>query len=446
MSNPHPIGCCCWEDGWPTPTLEISHASDNGLLFAFGGTGYAGNDLFIEESWGNNPDYFYEDVFGPDRSGSITNSGAPANELQSCVGSCESYQYSHINNFVEDAEEYEEPKDKCWDWNEFTVEMDYNNITCATSIYNPAIQIPDPNNPEGMIPDPARICECGNWDTRSSFRTLICGFYTGNVATPPNPTYCPPQFYATPPSSGTNWCGGSVFDVNAPNITREFKKAFLDDGIVGRVPENLEFGDYYYVGGLSPTPSSVHLSRSKRDHRRNSRKVKMRVRFVVPPTCYLKVWTKVKITTRNTSTNSCFPDTQISETIQDLEPVEWIGTSENCSGASGYPYDGNVQTIDILNSLLEVPSTEFSFFEEGDLGVYIAPEEVLGVTAGHRKSMSFAFKYSMIPNYEPEWGCSIAYVDEIGDVCRVFDPFSEELTEQSCLNTNGLPTPMCHYV
>jgi len=438
----NPVRCCCWEDGWPIPTLELSQASDGGLPLAFGGTGYAGNDLFSETaSGGGDQSYFYEDRFGPDRIGLATNVGEIANGLYGvCLGSCETYTYSHINSFVQGAAEYEEPKDKCWDWNELTIRMDYSSIMCATSIYNPAIQIPNPDEPGSTMPDPERICECGNWDTRNSFRIIDCGFYTGNnTSTSSDPTFCPPQLYAAPPTSGTNWCGGSVEDVRAPNITREFKKAFLDDGIVGRVPENLEFGEYFYTGGLSPTPSLAHFSRSKRDHRRNSRKVKLRVSFVVPPTCYFKVWTKVKITTNNTSADSCFPDTQISETIKDVVPVEWIGTSANCSGASGYPYAGNIQQIDIINSLGETPSTVFAFFGEGDpSGLYIAPEEVLGVTSGHEKSMSFAFKYSMIPNYEPEWGCAT-----FGESCRVFDTFSDELTEQSCSRPYGLPNPIC---
>ena len=454
--NPHPIGCCCWENGWPTPTLEISQASDGGLL-SFG-TGYSGVNLFVEGSFGNNPEFFYEDFFGPDRSGSIIRSGAPANEFLTCAGECESYDYAHTNNFVEDAAEYAEPYDKCWDWNEFTIAFDHNNVTCATNLYNPAIQIPNPSG--GTMPDPARICECGNWDTRTSIREVICGFFTGNVATPPNPTYCPPQLYAAVPVSGTNRCGGTVFDINAPNITREFKKAFIDDGEIGRDPEDLVFGDYFYAGGLqTPIPSFAWRQRSKRDHRKNWRKSKLRVSFVVPPTCYFKVWAKAKITTLNCSANSCFPDTVISEATYDLDPVEWIGTSENCYGQSGYPYSGNMQTVDIINSLSENEADlVFAFFDEnasGAVGEITAPTEPLGVTCGHRKTLIIALKYSMIPNYEPEWGCLTGSIEqpegsgEYVEACSVYDIFDlggAPPAGSPCVNTNALPTPLCHYV
>lgn len=458
-NNPHPIGCCCWKDDWPNPTLEISYASDGGLL-AFG-SGYSGINLFVEESWGNNPEFFYQDLFGPDKIGSITRSGAPANDFLSCIGECESYIYEHKNNFVEDASEYAEPYDKCWDWKEFTVAFDHNNVTCATSQFNPAIQIPSNSDPDLMVPNPARICECGNWDTRTYTREVICGFRTGNVVTPPNPTYCPPLVYADVPVSGKNWCGGSVFDINAPNIIRDFKKAFIDDGEIGRDPQDLQFGDYFPIGGLGPVPvpSLVHRQRSKRDHRKNWRNAKLRASFVVPPTCYFKVWSKVKITTLNCSANSCFPDTVISEATYDLDPVEWIGTSENCYGQSGYPHSGNIQTVDIINSLSKNEADlVFAFFDEnagGNVGEIAAPTEPLGVTCGHRKTLIIAFKYSMIPNYEPEWGCLTGSIEqpegsgEYVEACSVYDIFDlagAPPAGSPCVNTNGLPTPLCHYV
>jgi hypothetical protein len=446
----HPIKCCCWDNGWPFPTLEVSIADDFGLIAKE--TGYAGSNLFIEDSWPSGPDseFFYEDQFGPDRNGvsAFGSSGGP---------SCQNYEYEHINKFSDEAEEYEKPKDPCWDWKELSINWDYTDIVCPSSDFNPAIQIPDPNDPNETIPDPARIDECGNWDSRSVTRTVICSPLSDTDSTPPNPVLCPPVFYNTIPPNGENWCGGTIDDIYAPNITREFKKVFFDDGKFLRNEEELAFKDYFGVGGLFPTPTFVNFSRSKRDHRRSSRKAKLRVRFMAPPTCYFKVWTRVKIITRNVGPDqdeeeftapdvNCSPVIQISEEIYDLAPVEWIGTNENCKDASGYPFNGDTQVIDILNTLGEGGGNEFAFFEEGDLGKYQPPKEILGVTAGHRKSMSFTFKYSMLPNYEPEWGCMTTYIDEIGDVCRIFDPFTEEQTQQSCLNTNGLPTPICHNV
>jgi hypothetical protein len=417
------------------------------------GTGYSGINLFAEDSWGN-PNFFYGDLFGPDRVGSMTNSGAPAGDYGVCRGSCPPYVYQHINEFVEEAEGYDTPKDPCWDWIDFTIEYNYDNVECASSIYNPAIQIPDPNNPSTTIPDPERLCECGYWNTKKSKYEIVCRDLTGNTD-----FWCPPQIYYPTSESGTNWCGGTVFDIFAPNITREFKRAFIDDGVVGRDPEDLKYGDYFYAGGLSIVPNIVFRERSKKDHRKAWRKSKVRVRFVVPPTCYFKVWAKVKITTLGCSENACFPDTVISENTYDLTPVEWIGDDQNCYAGAGYPYSGNTQTVDIINSLSERPDDlEFAFVDESGgekVGEITAPETPLGVTCGHAKTMLITFKHSMIPDYEPEWGCrqgsreQPAGSGEYVEACNLYDIWDQGGNPPPlglCIDTDALPTPLCHDV
>jgi hypothetical protein len=413
--------------------LELSVQYGSGALLAQGGTGYAYNNLFGVGNFGT---LSYDTLginFSQDLTGTGSGVGAPySTETGLCEGNCPEYTYSQVNEFIEDAADYEDKTDPCWDWQRINILTDYSNVKCATSIYNPEIQIPNPSG--GTMPDPARLCECGNWNTESWQYQIGCS--NTELAN----YFCPPIFYpTTPDKTGQDWCGGSVFDTRAPNITRSFLSAYEDTITLG------EWSDFFPTSSISfsATPVIASLRRTRRDHRKSIQKFKMRFTFVPPPSCYLKIWTRAKIELYHTpEEGACEPNQKLSENIVDWAPIEWAGESGNCMPTAGYPYSGNEVTLDYVHEEL---GNEISFFEEGDFGILSEPEELYGVTCGHLKTLRLAFKYSWIKDYEPEWGCYTFYNEDVA-YCGIYDQFSDEITESTCINHEGLAEPICHNV